>query len=174
MDPTEESNRFPDDCLPPEGEYGSRDALYKAINEWAAPRGYGFVIARSRVTPSGRANVVFQCDRGAGRTPASSDKRQRQTTTRRTGCHFSVITKESVDRSTWRMSHRSGSGFDTHNHEPSFSQCAHPVHRQLSTIDRSTVCNLANAGVAPKEIRSYLRNNSETQATQQDIYNYLA
>ena len=101
MDPTEDSNRFPDDCLPPKGEHGSRDALYKAINEWAAPRGYGFVIA-----------------------------------------------KESVDRSTWCMSHRSGSGFDTHNHEPSFSQCAHPVHRQLSAIDRSTVYNLANAGIA--------------------------
>lgn len=33
---------FPDDCLPPECDYESRYALFKAINEWAALRGYAF------------------------------------------------------------------------------------------------------------------------------------
>ncbi|KAJ0132750.1 hypothetical protein HZ326_24184, partial [Fusarium oxysporum f. sp. albedinis] len=27
---------FPGDCLPPEGEYESREALFEAINAWAA------------------------------------------------------------------------------------------------------------------------------------------
>lgn len=36
-------NRFSDDCLPPEGTYNSREELYAAINDWAAPRGYTFV-----------------------------------------------------------------------------------------------------------------------------------
>ncbi|KHO10961.1 transposase [Metarhizium robertsii ARSEF 23] len=38
----------------------------------------------------------------------------------------------------------------------------------------STVHNLGNEAVAPKEIKSYLRNHSETLATQQDIYNCMA
>ncbi|PNP59906.1 hypothetical protein FNYG_14768 [Fusarium nygamai] len=33
---------FPDDCLPSERDYTSRDAVFKAINSWAAPRGYAF------------------------------------------------------------------------------------------------------------------------------------
>jgi hypothetical protein len=33
---------------------------------------------------------------------------------------------------------------------------------------------LTNAGVAPKEIRTFLRQNSDTLATQQDIYNRIA
>ncbi|KHO10962.1 hypothetical protein MAA_11499 [Metarhizium robertsii ARSEF 23] len=37
MERVEDSNHFPDDCLPPEDEYSSREALYAAINAWAAP-----------------------------------------------------------------------------------------------------------------------------------------
>jgi hypothetical protein len=29
---------FPEDCLPPERDYESRDALFQAINTWALPR----------------------------------------------------------------------------------------------------------------------------------------
>ena len=31
---------FPDDVLPPEGTYESRESLLDAINSWAKPRGY--------------------------------------------------------------------------------------------------------------------------------------
>jgi hypothetical protein len=55
--------------------------------------------------------------------------------------------------------------FDRHNHEPSFSPVAHPTLRQLSHQDESTVQRLTNAGIAPKDIRSYLRINSDTLAT---------
>jgi hypothetical protein len=34
---------FPDNMLPPESTYDSREALLTAINEWAAPRGYAFI-----------------------------------------------------------------------------------------------------------------------------------
>jgi hypothetical protein len=36
------------------------------------------------------------------------------------------------------------------------------------------VHQLANASIAPKEIRSYLHADSDTLATQQDIYNCIA
>ncbi|KAF6527905.1 hypothetical protein HZS61_008207 [Fusarium oxysporum f. sp. conglutinans] len=60
----------------------------------APPRGYAFVIKRSSKTANGRTHVIFNCDRGAGRIPSLSDRRQ--TTTRRTGCLFSVLAKESL------------------------------------------------------------------------------
>lgn len=120
--------QFPDDCLPPEGEYSSRDALYTAINLWAAARGYAFVTGKSRKTQNGRRLVTYVCDRG-GEPPMASNARQRSTTTRRIGCQFSILAKESLDKATWRLTHRQGSGFSQHNHEPSTNISAHPVHR---------------------------------------------
>ncbi|EXU94820.1 MULE transposase domain protein [Metarhizium robertsii] len=163
MERVEDSNHFPDDCLPPEDEYSSREAL-----------GYAFVTGWPRKTPNGRQQVVFNCDRGAGRTPDALTVRQRRTTTKRTGCQFSVLVKEGLDKASWKLTHRPGSEYAIHNHEPSTQRSAHPVHRKPSPADMSTVHNLGNEAVAPKEIKSYLRNHSETLATQQDIYNCMA
>ncbi|KAH7461514.1 hypothetical protein FOMA001_g19037 [Fusarium oxysporum f. sp. matthiolae] len=175
MDPIGDSHGFPRDVLPPEGEFSSREELVTAINAWAAPRGYAFISQRSCKTTNGRVRVTFICDRGGGRAPSTSPKKRiRKTASRRTGCLFSVIAKESLCGTQWSLRHRPGPGFDQHNHEPSFHQVAHPVHRQLSRSDESTVHQLANAGIAPKEIRSYLRTTSDTLATQQDIYNCIA
>ena len=174
MDRMQASRQFPDDCVPPEAEYNSRDDLYTAINAWAAPRGYAFVVARSRRIDNGRQVVVFGCDRGAGRTPKPSTTRRKVTTTRRNGCQFSVLAKDSPCKTIWALKHREGCEYNTHNHEPSLGKLAHPVHRQLSDPDKSLVQSMANAGVAPKEIRSFLRTQSDTLATQQDIYNCIA
>ena len=48
------------------------------------------------------------------------------------------------------------------------------MHRILSDQDKSIISSLANAGIAPKDIRTYIRQNSKTIATQQDIYNRIA
>ncbi|KAL9560859.1 hypothetical protein ACKAV7_015022 [Fusarium commune] len=53
---------FPDDAMPPEGQYSSREELVTAINAWAAPRGYAFSVKSSVVTPSGRTRVIYSCD----------------------------------------------------------------------------------------------------------------
>jgi hypothetical protein len=164
---------FPDDVLPPEGTYDSREALLAAINKWAAPRGYAFITGRSSRSTSGRQIITYACDRWC-RPPSVSKDRQRKTTTRGTNCRFSIIAKESLDKATWSLRHRPDSRFHLHNHEPSCHKSAHPVHRQLSDADKSTVSRLTNAGVAPKDIRTYIRQNSNTIATQQDIYNRIA
>ncbi|KAK7586284.1 hypothetical protein V3481_009030 [Fusarium oxysporum f. sp. vasinfectum] len=164
---------FPDDVLPPEGTYDSREALLTAINEWAAPRGYAFITGRSSRSTSGRQIITYACDRWC-RPPSASRDRQRKTTTRGTNCRFSIIAKESLDKTTWSLRHRPDPQFSSHNHEPSWHKSAHPVHRQLSDVDRSTISRLTNAGVAPKDIRTYIRQNSNTIATQQDIYNRIA
>ena len=62
--------------------------------------------------------------------------------------------------------------FSMHNHEQSQHPSAHPVHRQLSR-GASQLESLSNAGIAPKEIQTLMR-QSGSLATQQDIYNRIA
>lgn len=171
MDPIDDSHGFPRDVLPPEGDFGSREDLFTAINAWAAPRGYAFTSSRSTKTANGRVTVTFSCDRSG---IPSAKERTRKTTSRRTGCLLSITAKESLCGTQWRLRHRPDTRFHQHNHPPSFSPVAHPVHRQLSRQDEAKVHQLANAGIQPREIRSYLRMNSDTLATQQDIYNSIA
>lgn len=165
--------QFPDDCLPPEATYSSREALYEAINSWAKPRGYAFVTGRSRTEKTGRITVVYTCDRFR-RPPSASISRQRQTTSRSTCCQFSVLAKESLDHTSWSVKHRPDEQFASHNHEPSQHETAHPAHRILSESDKAMISSLTDARVAPKEIRTFLRQNSNTSATQQDMCNYIA
>ena len=173
MQSQDSQRQFPADCLPPEGEYGTRDAVFKALNAWAAARGYAFVTGRSHNETSGRVSVTYTCDR-ACRPPDASESRTRQASTRGTSCQFSVLAKQSLDRTTWVVKHRPDSRFAIHNHEPSWHQSAHPIHRVLSLTEKATISNLTNAGVAPKDIRTHLRQHSDTIATQQDIYNRIA
>jgi hypothetical protein len=79
-----------------------------------------------------------------------------------------------LDGNAWALSHRPGQEFSQHNHLPSPDASAHPAHRQLNEKDAAVVSNLTIAGVTPRDIRTYLHNNSDTLATQQDIYNRIA
>lgn len=164
---------FSNDCLPPEGEYNSRDALFEAINAWAAPRGYAFTTGKSTKEKTGKRTVTYSCDRSC-RPPSSFKQRQRKTTSRGTSCPFSVLAKESLDKGTWTLRHRPDNRFSCHNHEPSQHPSAHPGHRHLSREDESQLKDLVNAGIAPKDIRTYMRQNTDSVATQQDIYNRIA
>jgi hypothetical protein len=168
--------QFPDDCLPPEAEYESRDSLYAAINAWAAPRGYAFAIGRSRKENSGKTTTEFNCDRGAGRIPSNTIVRVRNTSSRRIGCRFSVMAKESLDHSTWTLRHRQAPEFKQHNHGPSLSAAAHPIHRQIADNDRDLIKHLSSAGIAPRDISSFLqiKGSSSPNVIQQDIYNCIA
>lgn len=168
-DTNQSLRQFPDDYMAPtaiytsQGPYNHPKMRYKAMNRWAATRGYAFVIGRFRTTLNGRHTVIYNCDRGAGHTPSSiGQPRQRQATKRRTRCSFSVAAKESLCKASRTLRHRDGLIYYTHNHEPSLQQIAHPKHRQLMGIDRSLVQGMASAGIALKEIRSYLRTQLET------------
>ena len=174
MEATSSSHqKFPDDYLPPENTYESRAALVTAINEWAYTRGYAFVTKRSTKEKSGKLTVVYACDRSC-REYASGMARQRKTTTRSSNCPFSVLAKESRDGDTWTLQYRPDRQFGQHNHEPSLHPSAHPIHRALDTEAKTRLSSLSNAGVPPKEIRTYIRQNTSSIATQQDIYNRIA
>ncbi|EED17401.1 Mutator-like element transposase, putative [Talaromyces stipitatus ATCC 10500] len=159
---------FPDDCLPPESIYDSREALFESINTWAAVRGYAFIARRSTKEKNGRSTITFACDRAC--IPPTPRERQRKTTTRGTSCPFSVIAKESGEG--WTLKHRPDQRFSIHNHEPSQCPSAHPIHRQLSGCTSQLVRH-SNAGIAPKEIQTLVR-QSGSLATRQDIYNQIA
>ncbi len=88
---------FPADCLLPEGEYTSREALFKAINEWAAVRGYAFTTGKSTKKQSGKQVVTYAYNRSQ-RLPNLVQQRQRNTTTRSITCPFSILAKESLDK----------------------------------------------------------------------------
>ena len=164
---------FSDDCIPPEVEYESREALFKAINAWAAPRGYAFTVGRSTKERSGKQTITYSGDRSY-KAPDILRERKRKTSTRGTGCEFSVLAKESLDKRSWTLRHRAEKRFSIHNHEPSQRPSAHPAHRILSQEDSFQLTTLVNAGIAPKDIRTYLRQNTASVATQQDIYNQIA
>lgn len=162
-----------EDVLPPEGLYESREALLTAINSWAKPRGYAFTTGKSTKTPNGRVKVVFACDRNK-EPPSSSDGRIRRTSSRRTGCKFSVLAKQSRDGSTWVLTHRPDRECAKHNHPPSGDLSAHPAHCRFGEQDATIVSKLAISGTTPREIGTYLHNHSDTLATQRDIYNQIA
>ncbi|KAJ0130299.1 hypothetical protein HZ326_26595 [Fusarium oxysporum f. sp. albedinis] len=133
---------FPDDCLPPEGEYETREALFEAINAWAATRGYAFITGRSTKEKTGRRTITYMCDRRHN-LPIVSRERQRKTTTRTTGCEFSVLAKENKDRSTWTLRHRSDSRFSLHNHEfTTPEEPRPPVMKALSEIQWQQITTL--------------------------------
>ena len=160
---------FPDDCLPPEGFFESRQALFESINAHAKSRGYAFVIRRSTQRSNGYSKVFFACDRS--REPPSSPNRDRQkrTTTRMTACPFSILAKESSEG--WTLKHRPDQQYAIHNHEPSLHPSAHPVLRKLSRTPQLEI--LSNAGLPPKEIQTVIR-QSGSLATRQDVYNRIA
>ncbi|KAL0930717.1 uncharacterized protein CTRU02_214792 [Colletotrichum truncatum] len=144
-----------------------------SINNWAATKGYAFTTGRSTKEKSGRRTITYSCDRSC-HPPSTSIARQRQTTSRGTGCQFSVLAKESLDKSIWSLRHRPDKRFSSHNHPPSQHPSAHPTHRKLSEEDQAKVAGLSNAGVAPRDIRTYIRQTTDSIATQQDIYNHIA
>ena len=82
--------------LPPEAIYSSKEELYASIQAWAAQHYYAFRIGRStKISNSLRVKITYNCDRCGPPPPENHPQgylqaRKRQTTTRKTGCQFSI------------------------------------------------------------------------------------
>jgi hypothetical protein len=161
---------FPDDCLPPQGFFESKLALYNSITAWSLTRGYAFTIHRSTREKNGKLTVIYACDRG-GKPRRVAENISKKTCTRKTDCPFSIIAKESA--AGWNLKHRLDRQSWFHNHEPSQHPSAHPAHRQLSTDVQKQVKTLLDVGVQPKEIRTVVRQGGSL-AGRKDIYNHIA
>ena len=123
--------------LPPEAIYNSPEECYVAIQAFAKQFNYAFTKRKSKtVNKHGRRKIVYVCDRGRQspdeyRSKRFAQPRRRNTTTRMTGCEFSVNLVQ-VGEDTWELRHRADLANAVHNHEPSHSWTSHPSHRKLS------------------------------------------
>ncbi len=137
-----------DMSLPPPGIYLSKLALFEAIQKWALPRGYAFTIRQSKRVPgSFREKVHYGCDcRQQKPVYNSTESYRRKTNSRGTGCQFSVIAVESIDKVGWELKHRPDAKFGVNNHGPSSGAAAHPAHRKMKTEDREMAIRILAAG----------------------------
>ena len=78
--------------LPPESIYPSKEALFEAIQAFAFSHRYAFTIRRSKRLDSGRHKITYYYDRFY--TVKSITTRIRKTSSRGTGCIFSIIAIE--------------------------------------------------------------------------------
>jgi hypothetical protein len=137
--------------LPPEAIYSSKEELYTSIQAWAAQHYYAFRIRRSKKLYNGpRTKIEYNCDRCGLPPPLdhpqhSLQVRKRQTTTRKTGCRFSILAIECTD-TQWELRHRPGTEYSIHNHPPSQSISSHPAHRKLAQTEINQARSLHNAG----------------------------
>ncbi|KAJ0127445.1 Uncharacterized protein HZ326_29452 [Fusarium oxysporum f. sp. albedinis] len=170
------AGQWPDDVLPPEATYPSRESLLEAINKWAKPRGYAFVARRSNRTANGRSCVYFSCDRGGGKyTPIANTERKRNRVTQRTGCMFSVIGKESLCKTQWSLRHRPDPSYSHHNHGPTAGDgVAHTTHRSLANEDLLMVKKLVLAGVEQRQIKTFLLQNTDALFIDSDLSNCIS
>lgn len=106
---------FPDDCLPPENQYESQEALFQAIKSWAAPRCYAFTTLRS-TKKSGQLLTTYGCDRSRKPQAVLKDGWRRQPSYG-AGCEFSVLARETQEE-TWILKYRPDHRFSVHNHAP--------------------------------------------------------
>lgn len=137
--------------LPPEAIYSSKEELYASIQAWAAQHYYAFRIGRStKISNSPRVKITYNCDRCGPPPPENHPQgylqaRKRQTTTRKTGCQFSINAIQQRD-THWELRHRPGREYSIHNHPPSQSTSSHPAHRKLAQADINQARALHSAG----------------------------
>ena len=89
--------------LPPEAIYSSKEELYTSIQAWAAQHHYAFRIKRStKIHNSVRTRILYSYDHTGLALPANHAQNslqdcKRYTTTRKTGCQFSIVAYERTD-----------------------------------------------------------------------------
>jgi hypothetical protein len=73
-------------------------STFEAIQSWEKPRGYAFIIGRSKRIKGSEGQLVhFKCDRFC-LISIASNQHIRNTQSRGTGCLFSVIAGEAIDK----------------------------------------------------------------------------
>ena len=98
-EPDSEPDSLDDMPLPPADFYASEGEMWTAIQAWAAQHKYAFRVGRSNVVNKHRKKLLYQCDR-CGPLPVENRPRDdpqrpnhriRSTSSKKTGCQFSVI-----------------------------------------------------------------------------------
>ena len=150
----------------PSQQYGTRDEAIAGVKAMARDAGIGVSIRNSRET-----YVMMICDRGrpyVNRLNLDDDNRRRETSTRSTGCPFSVSIL--LENGAWRASVTA----PEHNHEKSPDVSAHTVHRRFTNEQYERIGALRRLDTPPTKIlESLKREFPEGIFTREDVANAM-
>ena len=106
--------------------YDDFDALMAFSNAWARDHGYAMAIQRrtNRDKAGNYRRVDLYCDRGGKITASRSTGIREKSTSRKTGCAFSI--KVNLIDDLWVPTVLEAA----HNHGPSLDAASHPIHRR--------------------------------------------
>jgi hypothetical protein len=181
--------------LPPEGTFHSEEEVADMLHKWAMEHRFAFVKQRSRTkNKAGHKVTVWACDRYGEPSllpKHSNQPRQRHTSSRKTGCQFSINVVQ-ISGDNFEIRHRPDKLHHCHNHIPSCSPWSHPTHRYLNRelldklkelyetgkeinmlISYSEIVNLL-LGMKPKDALRYIHRQSNIPFLPSDIYNVFA
>ena len=163
---------------PPETSFPTFEALLQSVNAWGLARGYACVIGRSKKKNRiGLKKVLLTCDKGGtskhNMLPVDSPVRRRATTSRKTGCQFSLYAIETTME--WHLKYRPDGLFCVHNHGPSKGAIDHPAARRLDRTAVAAVKALRDAGVSAQEtLKQIQAAHPNAGYLPRDIYNARA
>ncbi|KFY68826.1 hypothetical protein V496_00781 [Pseudogymnoascus sp. VKM F-4515 (FW-2607)] len=163
---------------PPETSFPTFEALLQSVNAWGLARGYACVIGRSKKKNRiGLKKVLLTCDKGGtskhNMLPVDSPVRRRATTSRKTGCQFSLYAIETTME--WLLKYRPDGLFCVHNHGPSKGAIDHPAARRLDRTAVAAVKALRDAGVSAQEtLKQIQAAHPNAGYLPRDIYNARA
>jgi hypothetical protein len=151
-------------ATPTNSTYDTFDEAYAALKEHGIENGYGFLCHRSKPHGSDvKTSYWYRCDRFRKYT---SQATVRKTSTRTTGCPFSISIKQAG--SQWKLQLLQSS----HNHPRSVHPSAHNVYRKRTPAQKESIRAMRLAGSMPKQIMTALRQDEpSTFITACDVRN---
>ena len=160
-------------AVPPSAIYSSMKEALDGVNAWARANGCAFRVGRSRYSKSRYASALFECVR-AGAPPKARSEPQRQSTSIRCNCDYSVVAEELPD-GQWLVKHR-GESFSRHNHPLVHIPGAFHQHRVMSEATEATIINQSDAGIPPRKMLQNLRATATEplHITSKDLYNTIS
>lgn len=152
----------------------SAEALFNSVNAFAKDHGFGIVRRNAYSYKGRRIRFSFQCDRfGQPRATRGAGLRQRKS--RKCGCKWMVIA-EALEDGKWLLRQHPSPEHSQHNHRRSIKPSAHPSHRRLTSLVRTTIESTSRrVGIRARDVRAVVEEqHPESQLTQRDIYNARA
>jgi hypothetical protein len=136
--------------LPPEGTFHSEEEVADMLHKWAMEHRFAFVKQRSRTkNKAGHKVTLWACDR-YGEPPLlpkhSNQPRQRRTSSRKTGCQFSINVVQ-ISKDNFEIRHRPDKLHYCHNHILSHSPWSHPTNRHLNIELRDKLKDFHDTGI---------------------------
>lgn len=150
---------------PPLRTFGTDEAAYEYIQAWARDHGYCLRKRRSTKTRDGiwTKSTTYVCDAQGHYEVKGQQRRHRES--KQQDCSFQLKVNRR-DRGYYIAIDD-----PSHNHEPSWSFKAHPIHRRRDPATRETIHAQIRAGTRPQEIMTGLRHTGVTNILTRDVYN---